>query len=412
MKILVHDYSGHPFQVQLSRELARRGHDVVHAYFSEFQTPRGALARREADPASFRVEAITLGETFAKTTFLKRRQQEIAYGRKLGKLIEGLAPDLVISSNAPLDAQWQIQRSARKTGAAFVFWLQDLYGQAIHRFAVKKWGAPGHLPGRFYRELESMMLRASDAIVAISEDFVPVIAASGISADKVTVIENWAPLDEIPLRDRGNAWAEANGLNSLPNVIYSGTLGYKHNPDVLLKLARSVVANILVFSEGAVAEQLAEAARREGLDRLQVRKWVPFEVLPDVLGAANILVALIEPDAGIYSVPSKILTYMSVGRPVVAAVPKNNLAARILEREGAGLVAAPGDDDAFCALVQKLLDDPNFGGLMGRNGRLYAERTFDIARLGTQFEELFAKVLPRSVRSGRSQQAHERRVGS
>ncbi len=31
MRILVHDYSGHPFQAQLSRELARRGHDVVHS---------------------------------------------------------------------------------------------------------------------------------------------------------------------------------------------------------------------------------------------------------------------------------------------------------------------------------------------------------------------------------------------
>ena len=28
MHLVLHDYSGHPFQVQLSRELARRGHDV------------------------------------------------------------------------------------------------------------------------------------------------------------------------------------------------------------------------------------------------------------------------------------------------------------------------------------------------------------------------------------------------
>ncbi len=28
MKILVHDYAGHPFQVQLSRALAQRGHQV------------------------------------------------------------------------------------------------------------------------------------------------------------------------------------------------------------------------------------------------------------------------------------------------------------------------------------------------------------------------------------------------
>jgi len=30
MRIGIHDFSGHPFQVQLSRELASRGHEVVH----------------------------------------------------------------------------------------------------------------------------------------------------------------------------------------------------------------------------------------------------------------------------------------------------------------------------------------------------------------------------------------------
>ena len=32
MKIIVHDYAGHPFQVQLSRRLASRGHEVLHLY--------------------------------------------------------------------------------------------------------------------------------------------------------------------------------------------------------------------------------------------------------------------------------------------------------------------------------------------------------------------------------------------
>jgi hypothetical protein len=36
MRILISDYSGHPFQVQLSRELARRGHGVTHSYSTGF----------------------------------------------------------------------------------------------------------------------------------------------------------------------------------------------------------------------------------------------------------------------------------------------------------------------------------------------------------------------------------------
>ena len=30
MRILIHDFAGHPFQMQLSRQLAARGHFVTH----------------------------------------------------------------------------------------------------------------------------------------------------------------------------------------------------------------------------------------------------------------------------------------------------------------------------------------------------------------------------------------------
>lgn len=43
MRILICDYSGHPFQVELSRGLAARGHAVLHLHFADFQTPKGNL---------------------------------------------------------------------------------------------------------------------------------------------------------------------------------------------------------------------------------------------------------------------------------------------------------------------------------------------------------------------------------
>ena len=43
MRISIVDYAGHPFQVQLSRKLAERGHDVLHLYFGQAITPRGML---------------------------------------------------------------------------------------------------------------------------------------------------------------------------------------------------------------------------------------------------------------------------------------------------------------------------------------------------------------------------------
>ena len=52
MRISIVDYAGHPFQAQLSRKLAERGHDVLHLYFGQAITPRGMLTPTAEDPAA------------------------------------------------------------------------------------------------------------------------------------------------------------------------------------------------------------------------------------------------------------------------------------------------------------------------------------------------------------------------
>ena len=119
MRIVVHDYSGHPFQVQLSRELASQGHDVLHLHSESFQTPKGGVRLRADDPASFAVEGISIHERFSKYGhFALRRRQEIRYGYAAATRIDAFAPEVVISANTPLDAQRIIQASAKARGGA------------------------------------------------------------------------------------------------------------------------------------------------------------------------------------------------------------------------------------------------------------------------------------------------------
>ena len=40
MRIVVHDYAGHPFQVQLARALAAAGHEVLHLHAAESKRPK------------------------------------------------------------------------------------------------------------------------------------------------------------------------------------------------------------------------------------------------------------------------------------------------------------------------------------------------------------------------------------
>lgn len=386
MRILLSDYSGHPFQAQLSRELARRGHRVRHVHFAGFQTPKGNLAVQPGDPEGLEIVGVTLDQPFAKDLFLQRRQQEIAVGKAIAAQIAAFSPELVVSSNAPLDTQRAIEAAARRCGARFVFWLQDIYSEAIGRVVPAKFPLIGHLVAWHYRRLEFAMLRRSDRVIAITGDFRAILERRGVPPERIAVIENWAPLDEVPALPRDNPWARAGFPAEGLRIVYSGTLGHKHNPRWLLDLAQAFPeASVSVFSEGAVADGVAREAEAAGIANIAVRPWVPFADLPAMLAGADVLVAFIEPDAGVYSVPSKILTYLAAGRPILCALPPGNLAARLLRACEAGLVCDGGERSEFLALARRLAEDAALRARLGANGRTHALREFDVARIADRF---------------------------
>ena len=149
------------------------------------------------------------------------------------------------------------------------------------------------------------------------------------------------------------AWARKAGLDGSFVFLYTGTLALKHNPGLLADLAgrmqgRTVdgrPVRVVVQSQGPGADFLREQAAARGLEALVVRGFGPFSEIPAAMAAADVLVAVLEPDASAYSVPSKVLAYLCAGRPVLLAVPPGNLAARIVARESAGrrrLAGRPG----------------------------------------------------------------------
>ncbi|MFQ5572264.1 MAG: glycosyltransferase family 4 protein [Rhodothermales bacterium] len=395
MRILVHDFGGYAFAVQLSRALAQRGHTVCHAYCASLRTtPPGIPARQPEDAARLEIKGLELAAPLDKFAFVKRWRQEREHGRLIAREVERFRPDVVLSGNAPLDAQRMLLAACRTRNIRFVFWLQDLIGVAAHRLLRKKIPLLGEVVGRYYLRLEQSLLRRSDAVVLITEDFLALMRDYGVREATTHVIENWAPLDDMPPRPKNNAWAQAHGLADKTCLLYSGTMGMKHNPDLLLQLALHVQdrhdVRVVVVSQGLGADWLNQQKAAHALDNLVLLGFQPFGDLPDVLAAADVLLAVLEPEAGVFSVPSKVLTYLCAARPVLLAVPPENLATRIVARIEAGTVVSPTDTAAFVEAAASLLDESEQRQTMGRNARAYAETAFDIHTIAGTFEKVLA----------------------
>jgi colanic acid biosynthesis glycosyl transferase WcaI len=400
MRILVHDFSGHPFQAQLGRELARRHHDVLHLSCASYRSGKGALDRLGTDPPSFDIEGIDLGESFDKYSPWKRLRQEVRYAHMLNERAARFEPDVVLTSNTPLIAQARFQRWCRRENVPCVFWLQDVYSVAIRSAARRRLPVAGHLLGVFFAAMERRLLRSSAAIVCITDDFLPILSRWNVPARAVRVIENWAPLEEMPQAPRRNPWRTEQRLDDRRVLLYAGTLGMKHNPRLLLELARAVDSRgdgeVVVVSQGIGADWLRAESERQGVRSLRVLDFQPYSRFPEVLATGDILITILEPGAGVFSVPSKVLTYHCAGRPLLAAVPSDNLSARIIERAGSGIVVDPADVGDFVAKALDLLDDEQRRKGMGVAARQYADDTFDITRIGDAFDALLA-----STNSGR-----------
>jgi glycosyltransferase involved in cell wall biosynthesis len=395
MRILINDFAGHPFQLQLSRTLASRGHDVLHTYCASNLSPKGAVERRPDDPATFAVHKITLDAPFEKYGLLKRWTQERRVGQAVVEAIESFKPDRIICANTPLGAQGAILRHARSRNIPFVFWVQDMLGIGIDIHLRRRLPGLGAVIGTGFRMYEELQLILSSHVVAISGDFLAHFPRLLMRRRNISVIENWAPLAELPLRERDNEWSRRNGLTGKTCLLYAGTLGLKHNPDLLVRLARTFQdredVRVVVISEGQGAQFLADRKRELGLDRLMLLPFQKFEDMPDVLASADILVSILEKEAGIFAVPSKVLTYLCAARPLLLAMPEENLAARIVRMNGAGLSAPPDDPEAFAAVARHLVNSPSVRSNMALRARQYAERTFDVEQIATRFEALLAR---------------------
>ncbi len=412
MKIMVHDYAGHPFVVGLSRELAGRGHEVTHSFASDLLTPRGVLRGSDGDPETLRFREIRMNSNYRrdKYKFVRRRRYECEYGRELEKAIAEVNPDIVISGQTPSEPQLVAAKACRRMQIAFVTWVQDFYSIAVRKLVSKKSNILGSIAGSYYTRIDKSFFSYSDHIVSISDDFIPILKQYGVPEDKVTTIENWGALEGIPLRDKDNPWARRMGLADSRVLMYSGTLAMKHNPEPLLDLARLLEdepsAKLVVVAEGPGADYLRSEVSKRGIGSVTIMPFQPFEDLPDILGTADVFLALLEPDAGVFSVPSKVLSYLCAGKPTVAAVPAENLSARILLKREAGVVVPPGDSDRFVAAAMDLLKDEGRRMSMGRKARDYAETRFEIGGVCDRFEAVFQSVC--SVRSGEESVSQEK----
>jgi glycosyltransferase involved in cell wall biosynthesis len=241
----------------------------------------------------------------------------------------------------------------------------------------------------------------SSRIVAVSECVKSeIVGYDRIPAGKVRVIYNGIDPAEFQGQVRTDEVKAALGL--APHCRILGTMGrmktQKGQAFLLEAFAglrrRMDDLRLLIVGDGPLRPDLEQRAKDLGIDKEvrfagSRRDIYPFLSIMDLF----VLPSLWE------GMGTAIVEAMAAGRPVVASdIPPLR---EIIPSSELGLLVPPGDAKALERAVEQLLKEKGRSERMGKLAREYAESTFSIQGVVSEYQDLFAEAEDAPPRPGR-----------
>jgi colanic acid biosynthesis glycosyl transferase WcaI len=137
---------------------------------------------------------------------------------------------------------------------------------------------------------------------------------------------------------------------------------------------------------------LEARARALALDTVRIVPLMDHERFLRVLAAADVCLVTQQRTVADVVFPSKVLTLLAAGKPVIASVTSGSAVANVIAGAGAGMVVRPEDGVALATAIEELRGDRSRRAGMGTAGRAYAsshwERTATLRYLTDTVERV------------------------
>lgn len=228
------------------------------------------------------------------------------------------------------------------------------------------------------------------AVVAVSGAVRQALSASGIRADKITLIHNGIQLEKFDPShiDREEIRKE---LGIAAGEFLIGTIGKLNRGKgvyVLLRAVGMIAAEnssvkVVFVGDGEEREGLGKEAQRLGIGDRVIFAGVRKDV-ERMYAAMDIFVL---PSTCIEAFGMVLIEAMAMGKAVIGTeiggIPE------LISDGKNGLLVPPGDAKALAAAIGKYLTDRDFSARISAAGRQTVESEFSDKTLGDRFEELF-----------------------
>jgi len=351
-----------PYNRELAEFLASRGHDVsavtTFPYYPQWRKEPGDLRRWHRAEV---VGAVHVHRCWcyvpAVATSFRRILHELSFGVVSAlRLIALPRADVYVVVSPPLGLGFFAWVVTALKGSRYVFHVQDLQPDAAVRLGMirQSWLV------RALYGLERLAYAKAMAVSGISKGMIAAFQRKGVPAGKCVLLPNWLRL-AVPTRGRDRA-ADRRSFGVAPDAmlaIYSGNLGRKQDLDVLIKAAALIPAgrpalHVIIAGFGAARADLEACLREHPYGGVELLPLLDDDRYAALLNAADVALITQAAGTGQFFFPSKLLSVLAAGLPVVAVADVASELARAVRSGEFGVVVSPGNAAGLAIVLHDL----------------------------------------------------------
>ncbi len=203
--------------------------------------------------------------------------------------------------------------------------VYDIYPDALKNIGITE----KNVIYKLWALMNILLFKRAQKIITLSVGMANLIGSQYKCNHKIKVIHNWAASESFkPLLKTENPFVIEHGLENVFSVLYSGNIGYTHNVEIIIEVAKSLSENedicFNIIGEGQKKRYLIRKAKEYGLKSCYFYSWQNKEILPYSLASADLAIVTLNDETAVLSVPSKTYNLLAVGAPLMCIAPKES----------------------------------------------------------------------------------------
>ena len=380
----LHSHSLYP---DLIRELIKHGHEVFSVSSHEKRFGKETECSREDHAALLKVKIgnLTKSGILEKGVAMLRINRQ--YRAAIKEYYRGVHFDLILYSTPPITLVPSIRYFKKRDHARTYLMLKDIFPQnAVDIGILKKTGLKG-FAYRFFRRKEKQLYKISDKIGAMSAANVAYLLRHNpeLTPDRVEVFPNSAEIHEYRLSsDEKNQIRRKYGIPTNQTVfIYGGNLGKPQDIPFIISCIKesekTSKAYFIIVGDGTECGKIKHFVDTEKPNNLKFIARLPVSDYNLLAAACDVGLIFLDHRFTIPNFPSRLLSYMEAGLPVLACTDPVSDIGSVIVDAGCGWWCQSDHSSDFTRLIEEICQTPSSRlTQMSENSRRCLREKFDI----------------------------------